>query len=104
MRSTQLPDLQRGFPPDISKPVQNGEPCRQGHESLRPNLRGIVFAIFPSTMINAAVSATLWQFWITFSTFILALYAQNIFGIANASPDAGSAQTEPRQPASLRNP
>ena len=53
MTSTQLPDLQRGFAPDISKPVHNGEPCRQGHELLRPNLRGIGFVISPSTMISA---------------------------------------------------
>jgi hypothetical protein len=28
MTSTQLLDLQRGFPPDISQSVHNGEPCR----------------------------------------------------------------------------
>jgi len=53
MTSTQLPDLQRGFPPDISKPVQNGDPCRQGHELFRPNLKDLDFVISPSTMINA---------------------------------------------------
>jgi hypothetical protein len=52
MTCTQLPDLQRGFPPAISKPVLN-EPCRQSHEMFGPTLRDIDFAIFPSNMINA---------------------------------------------------
>src|SRR5258708_3757750 len=57
MTSTQLPDLQRGFAPDISKPVQNGEPCRQGHELFRPNMRDKDFVISPSTMINTIFCA-----------------------------------------------
>ena len=50
----QLPNLQSGFPPDISKPVHR-EPCRQGHEQFFPTSRDIDFVIFPSNMINATL-------------------------------------------------
>ena len=53
MTRTQLPDLSRGRMPDISVPALHGNPCRQGHETLRPNLRKTDFVIAPSTMINA---------------------------------------------------
>ena len=45
--------LQRGSPHDVSHPADNGNPCRQGHELFRPNLRDIDFVISPSTMIKA---------------------------------------------------
>jgi len=68
MTFTQLPDRQRGFPPNISKPVHDGEPCLQGHESFRGNMMGSEFVISPSTMIKA-----------TFSRFMAAL--DNLFNI-----------------------
>ena len=49
-------------------PADNGNPCRQGHELFRPNLRDIDFVISPSIMINAI-----------FLRFMAALY--NLFNI-----------------------
>ena len=72
MTNTQLSDLQRGFPPDISKPVHNGEPSRQVHELFRANLRDIDLVISVQTMINPILWAILWQSWIIFSTIIFA--------------------------------
>jgi hypothetical protein len=53
MTRSQLPDLSRGRMPDNSSPTLHGNPCRQGHETLRPILRKTDFVIAPSTMINA---------------------------------------------------
>jgi hypothetical protein len=53
MTRTQLPDPSCGRVPDNSSPAFHGNPCRQGHETLRPILRKTDFVIAPSTMINA---------------------------------------------------
>jgi hypothetical protein len=51
MTWVRLPDLQSGFPPTISKPVDR-ELWRQDHEGLwHPNLRNTAFVIFPSNLI-----------------------------------------------------
>ena len=60
MTRTQLPD--RGRVPDNSAPAVHGNPCRQGHETFRPNLRKTDFVIAPSTMINAIYSAVYGRF------------------------------------------
>jgi hypothetical protein len=72
MTSTQLPNLRRGFPPDIRKPVQNSEPCRKDHELVCPNLRDPDFIISPSIMVSPIFSAPLWQSWTIFSIIFYA--------------------------------
>jgi hypothetical protein len=58
----QASDLSCGRVPDNSAPALHGNPCRQGHETLRPNLRKTDFVIAPSTMINAIYSAVYGRF------------------------------------------
>ena len=62
MTRSQLPDLSCGRVPDNSAPALHGNPCRQGHETFRPNLRKTDFVIAPSTMINAIYSAVYGRF------------------------------------------
>ena len=62
MTRSQLPDLSRGRVPDNSALALYGNPCRQGHETFRPNLRKTDFVIAPSTMINAIYSAVYGRF------------------------------------------
>jgi len=64
-----FPNLQRGFPPGIRQPVNSGNPCRQGHESLRSNFRNVDF-VLTVNYDECDLFRALWQLWIIFSIFI----------------------------------
>lgn len=78
MTRTQPPNLQYGFPADNRKPALSGNPCRQGHETFRPNLRDTGYVNFSVRYDKCDLFRGLWQLYIIFSTFFSILCVFNL--------------------------